>query len=63
MNVAHAVELADDVVSIVEQLKTEIEAGRPKREVYQDLFTLRRSVEQLEWEVRDVDLDMLGDAC
>ena len=35
----------------------------PRREVFQNLFTLRRSVEQLERQVRDVEIDTLGDAC
>jgi hypothetical protein len=57
------VKLADVVVSIAEQLKDELQQKRPRGEVFQEIFTLRRSLERLEQEVREAPATTLGEAC
>lgn len=63
MNMSEAIRLTDDVVGIAEQLKEDLAHEHPRKEVFQELFSLRRSVEQLERKVRDTELDAVGDAC
>ncbi len=63
MKVVRVAALVDDVTDIAEQLKTEVVKGGPRRETFQQLYSLRRSVETLEREVRDEYVDASGDAC
>lgn len=64
MNAPEAVKLAEDVAGMAEQLRHElVSERRPRRDVFQDIHALRRSVELLEREVRDAEPDTVGEAC
>jgi len=63
VNSSKVVWLAENVVDLAERLKEDVYCDQPKRELFQDMFTLRRSVEQLEQQVRDSASDTIGDAC
>lgn len=63
MHAPEAVRLADEVADIAGHLKENLERDLPRGEVFQEIFTLRRSVERLEQQVREGEIDTLGDAC
>jgi hypothetical protein len=63
MKTQEAVKIVDDLAGIADRIKHEIVTSSPKRVVFQEIYTLRRSVEKLEREVRDRDTDTLGEAC
>jgi hypothetical protein len=56
-------ELAENIVDLADRLRADVSQEREKRPLYDDIFTLRRSLGTLEQELLSPDTNTLGDAC
>jgi hypothetical protein len=63
MNAAKMTELADNIVHLADRLRDDVSNERERRPLFDDIFTLRRSLGTLEHELLDPEPDNLGDAC
>ena len=63
MNTAKTSEIADEIVSAADRLRTDVQEEKETQDVFRDLHALRRSVETLERQVREGPWSVRGDAC
>jgi hypothetical protein len=63
MNATRMTELVDNIVNLADRLRADVFEEREKRPLYDDIFTLRRSLSTLEQELVTPESDTLGDAC
>jgi hypothetical protein len=63
MNATRMTELAENIVNLADRLRSDVAEERARRPLYDDIFTLRRSLNTLEQELLTPESDSLGDAC
>lgn len=63
MDSGRTTQLVEEIVEIADRLRNDVHEDHESRELFHEIYSLRRSVETLEREVRGDEWSAQGDAC
>jgi hypothetical protein len=63
MDSGRTTQLVEEIVEIADRLRNDVHEDHESRELFREIYSLRRSVETLEREVRGDQWSTQGDAC